>query len=165
MESGEKGFTIIELIISLVIVGILAAVAYPSYTRFLSDAKATEAQGVIGVMAAAMKVARQAETSYANITLDPVAGTWVDITTDTDGDGLAVGIYTIGTVEVDTGEGDSFRYRINNTLSANTFAIRAEGRNDDNDSLVGNTDSLLYSYDAQANPRTTWTAGGNLSAP
>jgi type II secretory pathway pseudopilin PulG len=143
-------------------------VAYPAYTRFLSDAKAKEAQAVIGAMAAAMKAARQstATPSFAEITpLTPAAGTWVDITTDTDGDGVADGIYTIGTVQVDTGEGDSFRYRINNTLSATTFAIRAEGRNDDDDGLVDNDDSLVYSYDAQGNPRATWTAGGSLSAP
>ncbi len=165
MESGEKGFTLIELIISLVIVGILAAVAYPSYTRFLTDAKATEAQGVIGAMVAAMKVARQgtADNSFAQIVLDPVAVTWVDITTDVTGD--VDGIYLIGTVQVDTGEGDSFRYRINDTRTVTTFAIMAEGRNNDDDGLVGNDDWLVYSYDATADPRATWTAGGGLTAP
>jgi type IV pilus assembly protein PilE len=39
-----KGFTLIELMITLVVVGILAAIAYPSYTDYVRRSKITEAQ-------------------------------------------------------------------------------------------------------------------------
>ncbi|MBA6391651.1 type IV pilin protein [Colwellia sp. BRX10-3] len=39
-----NGFTLVELLIAVAIVGILAAVAFPSYTDFVSRSNRTEAQ-------------------------------------------------------------------------------------------------------------------------
>jgi type IV pilus assembly protein PilE len=40
----QSGFTLIELMIAVVIVGILASIAYPSYQRYVLSSRRAEAQ-------------------------------------------------------------------------------------------------------------------------
>ncbi len=61
----NKGFTIIELMIVLVIVAILLAIAYPSYVQYVRKANRGDAQQLLMNWAVNQEIWRSNNTEYA----------------------------------------------------------------------------------------------------
>jgi len=109
-KAGQRGFTMMELMMVVVIVGILAAIAIPLYSNYVRNARVTEATGRIGEIITAAKAWAQ---EHQNASGNPV---WPDATT-------ANGI-------VDMSPTDNFSYSIVSTggdATTTAFIVQATG--------------------------------------
>lgn len=66
MRSRQTGFTLIELIMVIVILGVLSAVAIPKYVDLKSDANIAAAQSVAGSLGAASAINFAARTANSS---------------------------------------------------------------------------------------------------
>ena len=90
----EQGFTLIELVMVIVILGVLAAVAIPKFVDLSNDAQVAATQGVAGSIASASAI------NYASRTANSSKGEPVTRCTDAAAllsGGLPTG-YNLGTV-------------------------------------------------------------------
>ena len=100
------GFSLMEVMIVVVIIGILAALAYPNLGKYLKRARQTEAKTNLSAIYTAQKIYFTLHQSYAEDINE------LDLS-------LAQGLYTFTIQEA----------------SKNTFKAQAEGNIDDDDAL------------------------------
>jgi type IV pilus assembly protein PilA len=78
-KQSEKGFTLVELLVVIIIIGILAAIALPNFLNQGAKAKQTEARQIVGMTNRIQTVYRSENDSFANtfdkLALGPIAGT------------------------------------------------------------------------------------------
>ena len=89
--SRDRGFTLIELMIVVVVIGILASIAYPSYQNFVLRSHRADAQAEMMALAQAMERCYTRNNQYAadcvsvpnsgryGYTLSITEGTWYKI--------------------------------------------------------------------------------------
>ena len=64
LQRGEKGFTLIELMIVVVIIGILAALAIPRFMRATTKSKQSEARQILKQVYSMQRAYRQEYNTY-----------------------------------------------------------------------------------------------------
>ena len=64
MKNTQKGFTLIELMIVVAIIGILAAIAIPQYQNFIARSQVTEAVNLLGGAKTAIEEKVSQDSSY-----------------------------------------------------------------------------------------------------
>jgi len=95
MKSAQKGFTLIELMIVVAIIGILAAIAIPAYQDYIVRARVTE--GLNLASAAETTVAENAENGASSLVMgwtSPASTTNVSSVTVDSGTGVIKVVYT-----------------------------------------------------------------------
>ena len=65
LDKNKSGFTLLEIIIVIIIVGILASLAMPKFFKTVEYSRATEALGSLGAIRRAMDICYQPTQSYA----------------------------------------------------------------------------------------------------
>lgn len=99
----RNGFTLVELMITVAILGILAAVAIPAYSNYVNRAKQSDA--IIGLKAAQMAQEQYfSENNAYSSTIDILPG-FSDGTVD---DSYVKGEYTLAVVSASGGTAPSF---------------------------------------------------------
>lgn len=86
IQAQQSGFTLIELMITVAIIGILAAIAYPNYQRYVIKTKRTDMMSEMHNIASEIQSRKLAQGKYSNTLI-----TGLDVNYPRQGDAL----YTI----------------------------------------------------------------------
>lgn len=129
------GFTLTEMMVVLVLVGVLAAIALPIYDKYIRHTKASEARSMIGAIVAAQK-------AYAERN-----GTFVELSSAQD---------FLQKLRVDVGESALFTYRVSDVSGKNRFTVTATVSAQGVKEGLPEGGTVVYTYDRNRPVRGQW---------
>ncbi len=137
---GQDGFTLVEMMVVIIIVGILAAVAVPLYTGYVEKSKITEATSIIGAIITSEKLEMQRVPAQGFYSAADRAAF------------LAKGL--------DLSDSKYFTYSVTATggTPATGFVVTATATTDYRSNPAGCT--ITYTYDPSATPVGKWASDG-----
>lgn len=95
---GQRGFTLVELLIVIVVLAILVGIAYPSYQNYVTKSRRADAKSMLSQVASRQEQYFLNNKSYTS----GLAAVWSPDTSDADGDGVTnefvseAGYYALG---------------------------------------------------------------------
>lgn len=157
----QKGFTLIELMIVVAIIGILAAIAIPAFIEYINSGKGTESDLNLNKIAKSAKIYRQKNASYPTGTQAAIPAT--------DPCALANGVHPQGTfaalrddpgpfMDLDFVIGDAFRYSYAYDGGGADYTASAIGNLDCD--ATSKTALAIGTVDPQGNPETQFSSDG-----
>lgn len=131
----DSGFTLTELMVVVVLVGILAAVAVPVYDRYIRQTKGSEARAMIGAIVAA-------EKAYAERN-----GVFIAVNTPQD---------FMDKLKIDIKESDLFNYVVSGVSGKDRFTVTATVSSEGVSQGLPSGGTVVYQYDRSKEPRGQW---------
>ena len=138
-KKDSEGFTLIELLVVIIIIGILSAIALPSFLSQSAKAKQTEAKGFVGTVNRAQQAFRMENTTFT-----------------TDVAALQIGVPTTS---------DYYNYLISPSTSASTTTFNATPINGESSTLRAYAGGVTVLTAGQTAAVACMTTGVSASAP
>jgi MSHA pilin protein MshA len=98
MKTNQQGFTLVELVVVLVVLGILAAVAIPKYVSYTTEARTAAMNGLAGALRSSVMLVQSRYVAVGNTAATTV--TLADGTNVTTTSGANGGIPTVAAVGI-----------------------------------------------------------------